>query len=220
MNLQLTLLVTYSVAVVGLGVVLAFALTCAAVMVWAPTVGTTSISLSKAFDRSIPWDTNVDAQIFFVARLPRVLAGALVGATLAAAGVVLQALLRNPLATPFTLGVSAGVVVIPAAGMEHVALEILDAGDARQLGPVQGPGAHRDEPGPQPVAATTVVPNVVGMYLWDAVRLLTQDQLIVEPWLYAESATVQQEYVISQSLTAGQTVLTWSPITLTVSDGP
>ena len=32
----------------------------------------------------------------------------LVGATLAAAGVVLQALLRNPLATPFTLGVSAG----------------------------------------------------------------------------------------------------------------
>ena len=89
-------------------VVLGFALACAAVMVWAPTVGTTSISLSKAFDRSIPWDTNVDAQIFFVARLPRVLAGALVGATLAAAGVVLQALLRNPLATPFTLGVSAG----------------------------------------------------------------------------------------------------------------
>jgi len=37
-----------------------------------------------------------------------VLAGALVGATLAASGVVLQALLRNPLATPFTLGVSAG----------------------------------------------------------------------------------------------------------------
>ena len=79
-----------------------------AVMIWAPTVGSTSISLARAFDRSIPWDDNVDAQIFFVARLPRVLAGGLVGATLAAAGVVLQALLRNPLATPFTLGVSAG----------------------------------------------------------------------------------------------------------------
>ena len=39
------------------------------------------------------------------------LAGALVGATLAAAGVVLQALLRNPLATPFTLGVSAGAAL-------------------------------------------------------------------------------------------------------------
>ena len=85
-----------------------FALFTIAVMLWAPTVGSTPISLAKAFDRSIPWESNVDAQIFFVARLPRVIAGALVGATLAAAGVVLQALLRNPLATPFTLGVSAG----------------------------------------------------------------------------------------------------------------
>ena len=74
----------------------------------APLVGTTSIDLARAFDRSIPFDRNVDAQIFFVARLPRVLAAAVVGATLAAAGVVFQALLRNPLATPFTLGISAG----------------------------------------------------------------------------------------------------------------
>lgn len=89
-------------------VVAAYAVLAIAVMLWAPTVGSTSISLARAFDRTIPWDSNVDAQIFFVARLPRVLAAALVGATLAAAGVVLQALLRNPLATPFTLGVSAG----------------------------------------------------------------------------------------------------------------
>jgi iron complex transport system permease protein len=89
-------------------VVLAFAAFTLVVLFWAPTVGSTPISLSRAFDRSIPWDNNVDAQIFFVARLPRVLAGALVGAALAAAGVILQALLRNPLATPFTLGVSAG----------------------------------------------------------------------------------------------------------------
>jgi iron complex transport system permease protein len=60
------------------------------------------------FDGSIPFTDNVDAQIFFIARFPRALAGALVGGALASAGVVLQALLRNPLATPFTLGVSAG----------------------------------------------------------------------------------------------------------------
>src|SRR5262245_7919959 len=76
--------------------------------VLAPLVGSTHISLARAFDRSIPFADNVDAQIFFVARLPRVLAGAVVGAALAAAGVVFQAMLRNPLATPFTLGVSAG----------------------------------------------------------------------------------------------------------------
>lgn len=91
-----------------LTIVLGFAAVAAAVVVWAPTVGSTSISLSRAFDSSIPWEDNVDAQIFFVARLPRVLSGAIVGASLSAAGVVLQAMLRNPLATPFTLGVSAG----------------------------------------------------------------------------------------------------------------
>jgi iron complex transport system permease protein len=79
--------------------------------VLAPLVGSTSISLSRALDRSIPFTDNVDAQIFFLARMPRVLAGAVVGAGLASAGVVLQALLRNPLATPFTLGVSAGAAL-------------------------------------------------------------------------------------------------------------
>ena len=74
----------------------------------APLAGSTSIDVWRAFDRSIPFAANVDAQIFFIARLPRVLAAAVVGATLATAGVVFQALLRNPLATPFTLGVSAG----------------------------------------------------------------------------------------------------------------
>jgi iron complex transport system permease protein len=74
----------------------------------APLVGSSPINLRRALDSSIPFDTNVDAQILFIARLPRVLTGALVGAALAAAGVVFQALLRNPLATPFTLGVSAG----------------------------------------------------------------------------------------------------------------
>jgi len=77
----------------------------------APVVGSTRISLARVFDRSVPFAENVDAQIFFVARLPRTLAGAVVGASLAASGVVLQALLRNPLASPFTLGVSAGAAL-------------------------------------------------------------------------------------------------------------
>ena len=74
----------------------------------APLTGPTSISLERVFDSSIPFADNPDAQIFFIARLPRVLAGAMVGCSLASAGVVMQALLRNPLATPFTLGVASG----------------------------------------------------------------------------------------------------------------
>ncbi|OLC47588.1 MAG: hypothetical protein AUH43_11440 [Acidobacteria bacterium 13_1_40CM_65_14] len=77
----------------------------------APIVGSTPISLSRVFNRTIPFADNVDAQVFFVARLPRVIAAALVGSGLAVAGVVFQALLRNPLASPDTLGVSAGATL-------------------------------------------------------------------------------------------------------------
>jgi iron complex transport system permease protein len=47
-------------------------------------------------------------RMVFALRLPRVLAGAVVGAGLAAAGCAFQAVLRNPLAEPYTLGVSSG----------------------------------------------------------------------------------------------------------------
>ena len=80
-------------------------------LVAAPLLGTTSISLARAFDRAIPFADNADAQIFFVARLPRIMAAALVGGSLALAGAIFQALLRNPLATPDTLGVSSGAAL-------------------------------------------------------------------------------------------------------------
>ncbi|MHA2621247.1 MAG: FecCD family ABC transporter permease [bacterium JZ-2024 1] len=44
-------------------------------------------------------------------RLPRVLMGLVVGANLAISGAVLQALFRNPLASPFVLGVSGGAAL-------------------------------------------------------------------------------------------------------------
>jgi iron complex transport system permease protein len=46
--------------------------------------------------------------LFFRLRLPRVLMAATVGASLAIVGAALQALFRNPLAEPLTLGVSGG----------------------------------------------------------------------------------------------------------------
>ncbi len=49
--------------------------------------------------------------IFFEQRLPRVIAGLLVGGGLAIAGSCLQILFRNPLAEPWTLGISGGASV-------------------------------------------------------------------------------------------------------------
>lgn len=48
------------------------------------------------------------AVILLEVRLPRVLLSGLVGGSLAAVGVALQALLRNPLADPYVLGISSG----------------------------------------------------------------------------------------------------------------
>ena len=53
--------------------------------------------------------------LFVRLRLPRVLMGALVGAGLAMSGTLAQAVLRNPLASPFTLGISSGAAARAAA---------------------------------------------------------------------------------------------------------
>ena len=50
-------------------------------------------------------------------RVPRVLLGALVGASLGLAGQLLQSLLRNPLADPFVIGVSSGAAFASVCGL-------------------------------------------------------------------------------------------------------
>ncbi len=55
--------------------------------------------------------TDAQRAILFDIRLPRVLLGATVGASLAIAGAALQSLLRNPLAEPYLLGVSNGAAL-------------------------------------------------------------------------------------------------------------
>ncbi len=85
-------------------------------------VGAQRISVSAALAGVDP-----DAAILFSLRLPRAALAALVGCALAAAGTALQALLRNPLAEPFVLGVSGGaalggsVVLVASVTLAHVA---------------------------------------------------------------------------------------------------
>ena len=95
----------------GLPVVAACFVAMIVAVLVAPFIGATPIRATAVFSPTVPFADNVDAQIFFIARLPRALAAALVGGTLAAAGVVFQGLLRNPLATPYTLGVSSGAAL-------------------------------------------------------------------------------------------------------------
>ena len=69
-------------------------------------LGPVAVDFSRAFANLFSPDAN--AEILFRTRLPRVLLGIAIGGGMAACGVVLQALLRNPLACPQMLGVSGG----------------------------------------------------------------------------------------------------------------
>jgi iron complex transport system permease protein len=76
---------------------------CVMVLLIAPWIGSTGVTWQNVVAGVSP-----DREIFIVARVPRILFGALVGGALAIAGVLFQAILRNSLADSLTLGVSAG----------------------------------------------------------------------------------------------------------------
>jgi iron complex transport system permease protein len=78
------------------------------VMLICAFVGPQDISLNAVFAMSSDKGINPDYEIFVQIRLPRIILACAVGAALAASGVVLQALLRNPLADPYILGISSG----------------------------------------------------------------------------------------------------------------
>src|SRR5580698_3264015 len=69
----------------------------------APVIGSSHIELPRAFAHVSP-----DYEIFFYARLPRVLLALIAGGALSITGVLFQCMLRDPLAEPYTLGVSSG----------------------------------------------------------------------------------------------------------------
>jgi iron complex transport system permease protein len=58
-----------------------------------------------------------DATIVLDVRLPRVITAAVIGAALSAAGVLFQALLRNPLADPYSIGTSGGAALGATVGV-------------------------------------------------------------------------------------------------------
>ncbi|MBX3228983.1 MAG: iron ABC transporter permease [Labilithrix sp.] len=91
----------------ALGVVLLSLAVLLGAIAFAVSFGTEPISLTRALDDA----SSLDRAIVVEVRLPRVLLGALAGAGLSIVGVALQALLRNPLAEPYVLGVSGGSAV-------------------------------------------------------------------------------------------------------------
>lgn len=74
------------------------------ILLFCPFFGPEIVSLSALLDDP----TGTTATVFWQIRVPRVLIGFIAGTGLAACGMAFQALFRNGLATPFTLGVAGG----------------------------------------------------------------------------------------------------------------
>lgn len=74
-------------------------------LVFAPVMGIKIIS-PVFFLR--PFSGDMDAYIFWKIRMPRTLTAFFAGTALSVSGMAFQAMFRNPLATPFTLGVASG----------------------------------------------------------------------------------------------------------------
>ncbi|MHC4548815.1 MAG: FecCD family ABC transporter permease [Planctomycetota bacterium] len=79
-----------------------------AVLLGCAAFAVVATGLAPFLGEAIDFSSEEGRFIFFRLRLPRALLGLACGAGLAAAGVILQAILRNPLATPYTLGVASG----------------------------------------------------------------------------------------------------------------
>lgn len=84
-------------------------------------VGGAAVVASLAFGPTpIRWTTLFDparSEVFWRLRLPRTLLAAAAGAGLSLGGVVFQALFRNPLATPYTLGIASGASFAASAAI-------------------------------------------------------------------------------------------------------
>ena len=75
----------------------------------APFFGQIDLPLSSLLDT-----TSMEHKVFFDIRLPRVLLAFLVGGILALGGLIFQTVFRNPMSTPFTLGVASGATLFTA----------------------------------------------------------------------------------------------------------
>jgi iron complex transport system permease protein len=101
-----------------------------AVFTAALLIGTAGLSLQSALAALAGAGDEAARSVMLDVRLPRLLAAFGVGGLLAVAGVLLQALFRNPLADPYVLGVSGGAAIGALLAMVAGASAVLVQGGA------------------------------------------------------------------------------------------
>lgn len=92
-------------------------------------IGESNYSISYILDLMTGHGTERDAEILFIFRMPRIILAIAVGGALSLAGAILQGIFRNPLVSPYTLGVSGGAAlgatIVMVLGLHHLAGSIM-----------------------------------------------------------------------------------------------
>ncbi|MDF3928054.1 FecCD family ABC transporter permease [Pseudomonas putida] len=152
----------------------------------------------------------IDAGIIWNYRLTRTLVAAACGAGLATCGVILQAMLRNPLAEPYLLGLSAGAstgaVLVGLLGLGSLALSMsagafIGAGAAFALVLVLARAA-----GPSSNNAQVILAGIAGSQLFNALTA----------FLITKSATAEQARGILFWLLGNLSGVRWPSVWLAV----
>lgn len=170
-----------------------------------------TVALVLAFREAAPALGNAAAGggmeriVFFNSTLPRMATALLAGASLALSGVLFQQVLRNPLASPTTLGISAGAnlslvlatLFVPdllGLGRDLVAL----SGSAAAAGLVFLMGAR------QKFSPFSLVMSGLVVSLWcgalSAVLMLLNDRYLVSLFIWGAGSLSQQSWTIPLSL--------------------
>ena len=87
------------------------------------SIGEVNFNISEIFS-ILNSKTGVEYSIITNIRLPRIILGLAVGGSLSISGLVLQAIYRNPLVEPYTLGISGGAALGVAIGIVFGAVNI------------------------------------------------------------------------------------------------
>ena len=189
-------------------------------LVTMPLVGRQALPLSVVTDF---WGTDPVAVIFWQIRVPRVVAAFIGGAGLALGGAVFQAIFRNPLATPYTLGVasgaSLGVAVASRFGVSLVIVGLSTTSVAAFAGALVAVGVvwilTRIRPG---LSSTTLLLAGVAMnFFFSSLILFTQytaslgDSYRIIRWLMGGLAGVDSSTVVHMVpvVAVGAVVIVW-----------
>jgi iron complex transport system permease protein len=180
-------------------------------------IGETSISLSviaqvmanKLWAAGYPVDT-IDEGIVWNYRLTRAIVAAACGAGLAISGVVLQSLLRNPLADPYLLGISAGAstgaVLVAVIGLGAGAISLSTGAFAGAIAAFALVALLARASRGQTAAGQIILAGIAGSQLFNALT----------SFLITRSANAEQARGIMFWLLGNLSGVRWSSVSLAV----